>query len=842
MDLTPKQLHYFKRELVTLQFQHEVDQLQRDADLGSILDDAPWGDGCHAKDDGDAVDQPFLRYLFKHLVTQFPLLKNERQKEFWQHCQTFLNEFSKHHFPTYVPQRGAASERMATVRKMEKMLIIALCASIKTKQGAEESVFVLPQIPNKANNPSPESTIDQEKKPVKDIWYDDMNVKIATVRSSVEKRRSLRETHHAEFAICSYTDDGETVYVLRRHGQFRHWREQLKSTFRHIDIPPVPRKAADRSKDPLLYREKDRMQLQGFLRRILAHPQLAAADVTREFLMAHPVQLSADELANCEHRARLDQQRAEEEKKVREQVDHKILELNELLDMLKKQIMQPGGLMEIFKVIKTTESIQDLPLALKKTFEWGRINFAFTLHKQFITSDAAMENITNLKRTHGLMPYRTIAMILRFSNPMMMLKGMFDVFLAQPFGSRSLFQRILLANMNEEMKSLDKDMESLEAKIDDPIICRKIYNAVRTPFLEEKSCANPLASICTSRDETLAILRNNLIDPPLDSSQIAKLTLIEQSSAKESRQWIKRVHRLWIIYAKQYEQEMAMNLIFQGVTGELLKELFSIFYYPLAQVYKAADISTTIRHLATFLDDLIRVIDSLQPTTTAENSIQTMIDLVERHEQHFYQFVHNVHAQDTSHLFDDLLGYIDHIFAFMSQGIPGRVDLDGLVTHLSKEEKECLREEIDALCDLRIQQKTRHLEKMREKMMTKEGKAPAALEDIEEQEEENMELLHLLPRDSEMQGALEDLAELEYEDTESSDNDLSVADSDEPGESMEHSSATSSPSSKPSSRSSSNSSASSLDTSKPKKFVILPTLVPGFVQSVVALMKGDLPE
>lgn len=104
------------------------------------------------------------------------------------------------------------------------------------------------------------------------------------------------------------------------------------------------------------------------------------------------------------------------------------------------------------------------------------------MHKQFLTSDAGPENLANLRRTHGLMPYRTMSIILRFSNPMSMVKSILDLFLAQPFGGRSLFQRILISNMYEESKASQKEIEKLEHKINDKIICKKLYNAVRTPL------------------------------------------------------------------------------------------------------------------------------------------------------------------------------------------------------------------------------------------------------------------------------------------------------------------------------------------------------------------------
>lgn len=68
-------------------------------------------------------------------------------------------------------------------------------------------------------------------------------------------------------------------------------------------------------------------------------------------------------------------------------------------------------------------------------------SFAFVLHTQFVTSDRSVENVANLKRTHSLMPYRAVAQVLKLSNPFAMVKGVLDLFLAQPFGGKSLFQR-----------------------------------------------------------------------------------------------------------------------------------------------------------------------------------------------------------------------------------------------------------------------------------------------------------------------------------------------------------------------------------------------------------------
>lgn len=43
---------------------------------------------------------------------------------------------------------------------------------------------------------------------------------------------------------------------------------------------------------------------------------------------------------------------------------------------------------------------------------------------------------------------------------------------------------MIISNMNEESKVFEKDIKILEEKIQDKVICQKIYNAVRTPMPE----------------------------------------------------------------------------------------------------------------------------------------------------------------------------------------------------------------------------------------------------------------------------------------------------------------------------------------------------------------------
>ncbi len=53
----------------------------------------------------------------------------------------------------------------------------------------------------------------------------------------------------------------------------------------------------------------------------------------------------------------------------------------------------------------------------------------------------------------------------------------------------------------------------------------------------------------------------------------------------------------------------------QGTTADLLKDIITIFYAPLAQVYRAASIADSLGDLQNFMNDLIRTVEQTEECT-----------------------------------------------------------------------------------------------------------------------------------------------------------------------------------------------------------------------------------
>jgi hypothetical protein len=247
-------------------------------------------------------------------------------------------------------------------------------------------------------------------------------------------------------------------------------------------LPPAKVSAKSGSASVKAAREKDRVSLRGYLHNVAkVAPEIVTSSTFVSFLTKDAITLTAEEAKDVHIRMALDEHRMEQQAQFAREVAKKVQELDSHLKQVKQDLLRPGGVSRLFDAFRQYENVNDLPPLYQTVFEWGCMNFASTLHHVFTASDDATLNLTHLKRTHILMPYRTMWGILKVSNPMAMMKGIIDLFLAQPFGRSSLMQRIISVNIQEEITEYKKDIVQLEAAIGDQKLCDKIHNYVYAP-------------------------------------------------------------------------------------------------------------------------------------------------------------------------------------------------------------------------------------------------------------------------------------------------------------------------------------------------------------------------
>jgi hypothetical protein len=348
----------------------------------------------------------------------------------------------------------------------------------------------------------------------------------------------------------------------------------------------------------------------------------------------------------------------------------------------------------------------------------------------FLAEDNSPELFAQFKKIHSLVPYTLMKNVIRIANPAAVMSGVLDIFLAQPFGSRSLLQRIFSMTLNDGIKQFQKAIDSLVTKVGDPALCQKLK--AFTDADEEIKNEIRAEAAAEDIDILVAILRSELFSPELTPEQygnvfnayVAWNQVVESVEAemREGAQWFANMKQLLKLYTRQRDKAMMLSIVEEPVTLQLFRDLFTIFYEPLVRVYKSANVYNSITDFAQFADDAIGVIEKCQRQDVSADpnqTVQAFIDLCERHQASFYKFVHEVHLHDNG-LFGSLMGWIEDILDFLRHGpVGGKLDMNALL-HGAKDvgqiDKNKALEEINALIKWHEDRKRWHLNKTKQKM------------------------------------------------------------------------------------------------------------------------------
>lgn len=465
----------------------------------------------------------------------------------------------------------------------------------------------------------------------------------------------------------------------------------------------------------------------------------------KSFLLSGPTSLSPEEVEDARRREDADRIRENGRKQFAHEIAGRVDRLRDAVKSVKGDIMGKDGLSHIFAIIKVTPDINQLPPNYRAVAEWGRITLASTIFQMFVASDTASETFASMKRLHGLMPYFLLKTALKISSPVAMIRSVVDIFLATPFGGRSLLQRMFSSSLTEEVTIIEEDIEAVKAKVDDPVVCEKLRLFVNAPReIQDTYRTNALQG----KIPVLAVVLRSGEEPRLNRDQLRRVHRAHLAHAAYLRErekladsdsddgpideeaWLFEDMKVLVqLYSRLRDLEQLIALIFEGVTAELLKDIISIFYAPLAQVYRAANIGNSISDLQNFVTDLIRVVEATEDMSEEDPqaTVQTFIDLVGRHEQAFYSFVHKVHANGKG-LFESLMRWIEVFLTVVREGLGSPVSLEWLLPHGGQERMNMMNE-IDEVARYHYKLKIAHEERVRRRFTRAQGHDDADAED-----------------------------------------------------------------------------------------------------------------
>ena len=224
---------------------------------------------------------------------------------------------------------------------------------------------------------------------------------------------------------------------------------------------------------------------------------------------------------------------------------------------------------------------------------------------------------------HSLVPYVALKNIIRFANPAAVMKGVLDLFLAQPLGARSLAQRIFGLAISDGIKTTQKSLEALYTRIGDAALCEKITGYVNAEIgLKE---ALRLESKEEDVDLMVVILRTERFLPILDDERIGRIFnayvawnnavdnvrlahplrtfsptnhLQIDNEMKEGAELYAQLKLYLKLCTRHRDKSQMLSIIEEPVTLQLFRDLFTIFYEPLVRVYKSANVYSSVTDLS----------------------------------------------------------------------------------------------------------------------------------------------------------------------------------------------------------------------------------------------------
>jgi hypothetical protein len=802
--LTGKQEHYLKRELISREVHAEIQELNSPTALRRF--GAPFRSDFGEVSPVDS-ELPILRYIFVNHVRNFPFLDKAKEKEFWQDkLQVFLESFANKHISSS-EDRLEETKRKKLAQKAEKLVELMMVSGIPTASGYEERIrFSELEVVDRGAQEQglmvnmPEGDFingwdinvagvrtTSVKRTVRYHQHAEFLIRVRKVgqpdyyvgrryggfqklhrRLRIEipgkmlpplPRKNKTPTTSNFLSAGAADDDNDSVSSTST--QSTNYADEGSSTRNlmtvahrrmnsRVSLTPgsSPRPRASTESSPSretvrLHREEQRVSLRAFLRTILQNPQVADSKAMTDFLTLQPVKLNEEELLDIDRRKEMDELRIEEQRQFYEIARQRAAELDVYMEKFRRDIVERNGLTKLFQEIRNKDKIEDLDMEYKKFAEWLRIEVAATIYHLFLAEDNSPEMFAQAKRIHSLLPYTILKNVIRIANPAAVMAGVLDLFLAQPFGARSLLQRIFSMTLSDGVKSYQKSIDAVVLKIDDPVLVSKMKAFVDG----DENTKNVIRSEASKEDIDLvvAILRSEYFTPELTPLQIERVfnAYVAWNSAvdnvddelKQGAKVFAYLKQLLKLLTRQRDKAMMASMIEEPTTLQLFRDLFTIFYEPLVRVYKSANVYGSITDFAVFADDAIVVIEKAQRQDVSADpnqTVQSFIDLCARHEHNFYKFVHEVHIHDNG-LFGALMAWLEDILDFLRKGpTGGKLDMNALFQGALDmgqiDREECIKE-INELIKWQEAKKQWHQDKTRQKMAA-EGTGQAAASSV----------------------------------------------------------------------------------------------------------------
>ncbi|CAL9727597.1 hypothetical protein MOUN0_A01596 [Monosporozyma unispora] len=491
------------------------------------------------------------------------------------------------------------------------------------------------------------------------------------------------------------------------------------------------------SKTNTLVHEKMRTSLRQYLRRLSNDSDTADNLIFDNFLtkqnLVDGTKFSNEVKEDIKHRELVDINNLTNQLTFQKLALQKSLALQNSMKNFKTSLLKDEKyLLDLVNELRDKSSIHELSPLLQTFIEWFKIYLASMIYQMFLGNDNSYGFYTQVRKLHRLMPYTMMGQIMRFTNPMAMMKGMIDLFLAQPFGSYSLLQTMFSTILTEDLKSQTHVIKKLETIIlkqskyaSQVVKCLKKFVEedhfnegnddskgkvgevdfnMDTIHKESQTMDMPTCLIVLMKCSEIDKINNDAVTEIFESYNSWKLK-------EDNGLYFQHIKDLFQLYVKEKDKRLMRRLWQDPELSRLLKAMVAMIYEPMVKVFKIARMDIALKNFERFMNDLIKLMDDIingqLDNSTQFNIIENIIHLVTKHQDSFFEFVHDVYLNDTEGIFEGFIKWISRIIRFLQKSKYGtdesqRIDLNKMIFEIELD-SEVLKTQIDAVIEKKVE-------------------------------------------------------------------------------------------------------------------------------------------
>ncbi|GAA5854395.1 hypothetical protein JCM8547_001807 [Rhodosporidiobolus lusitaniae] len=452
-----------------------------------------------------------------------------------------------------------------------------------------------------------------------------------------------------------------------------------------------------------------RRALRVWLKDVLSVRTVGHHRETAAFLLLGSIVPRDSDVLDIAKRELIDDARRSARMDVAQDAIDRVRATRKLWSTVEKEVIHGEGLSEISDALKSSPSVDKLPLKYQRSVETLRTSIAETLFNILVAGESSAAAFARLKTLHAAVPYFLVKQALRIKSSSLMSRALQDILLSRPFGGKSLLQKILATCLNDDPDQMGKEMGRLEARIGSHIMCTKIIDFVHSSR-EKKDIIRRYAS--ENNIELVLCIVRGADEPRLPGFELDRITKASKAHRRFAKtepspldkaqvqdpdvRLVLDLQAFLVLASRDRDSSVLRELLADENFASAIEVVAQPFVQLLKRTYKVGNGPQALSDLQKFLDQLIIIVEALRSRVQdPQKSIRILARLLSRHQQTAYAFVRSCHRGET--IVEEMLQWAWTASVFLRRGLAQPINLDDLLPPDHTDEKAYLLEELEDL-------------------------------------------------------------------------------------------------------------------------------------------------